>query len=40
VSELALRRSDFTATLDRDGFPALMKSIEGKIADLAAGKAT
>jgi len=40
VSEVALRRSDFTATLDREGFPALMKSIEGKIADLAAGKAT
>ena len=40
VSELALRRSDFTATLDREGFPALLQSVEGKIADLAAGKAT
>lgn len=40
VSELALRRSDFTATFDREGFAALLKSIDGKIADLAAGKAT
>lgn len=40
VSELALRRSDFSATLDRDGFPALVRSLETKIADLAAGKAT
>ena len=40
VSELALRRSDFTATLDREGFPALLKSIDAKNADLAAGKAT
>ena len=40
VSELALRRSDFTATFEREGFGALLKSIETKIADLAAGKAT
>jgi len=38
VSELALRRSDFTATLDREGFPALMTNLDGKIADLRAGK--
>jgi phospholipid transport system substrate-binding protein len=38
VSELALRRSDFTAILDRDGFPALARSVEAKIADLEAGK--
>jgi hypothetical protein len=38
VSELALRRSDFTAILERDGFPALVKSVEAKIADLQAGK--
>jgi phospholipid transport system substrate-binding protein len=38
VSELALRRSDFTATMDREGFPALIANLEGKIADLAAGK--
>jgi len=38
VSELALRRSDFTALLDREGFPALIASVEAKIADLRAGK--
>jgi phospholipid transport system substrate-binding protein len=38
VSELALRRSDFTAVLDRAGFPALIKSVQQKIADLEAGK--
>jgi phospholipid transport system substrate-binding protein len=38
VSELALRRSDFTALLDREGFPALVASVEEKIADLRAGK--
>jgi phospholipid transport system substrate-binding protein len=38
VSELALRRSDFTAILDRDGFAALVRSVEAKIADLQAGK--
>jgi phospholipid transport system substrate-binding protein len=38
VSELALRRSDFTAILDREGFPALARSVEAKIADLEAGK--
>ena len=38
VSELALRRSDFTAILDRDGFAALVRSVEAKISDLQAGK--
>lgn len=38
VSELALRRSDFTAILDRQGFPALLSSIDAKVADLRAGK--
>jgi phospholipid transport system substrate-binding protein len=38
VSELALRRSDFTAILDRQGFPALLESVDVKIADLRAGK--
>jgi phospholipid transport system substrate-binding protein len=38
VSELALRRSDFTAILDRQGFPALLTSIDAKVADLRAGK--
>lgn len=40
VSELALRRSDFTATLEREGFAGLVASVRSKIADLAAGKAT
>jgi phospholipid transport system substrate-binding protein len=39
VSELALRRSDFASTLERDGFDALATVINGKIADLAAGRA-
>ena len=38
VSELALRRSDFTAILDREGFPALLANLDAKIADLRAGK--
>jgi phospholipid transport system substrate-binding protein len=38
VSELALRRSDFTAILDREGFPALIANLDGKIAELRAGK--
>jgi phospholipid transport system substrate-binding protein len=38
VSELALRRSDFTAILDRQGFPALMANLDAKVADLRAGK--
>ena len=39
VSELALRRADYTAVVERDGFEGLVKTMEGKIADLAAGKA-
>lgn len=38
VSELALRRADFTAVLDRDGFPGLVVSVEAKLAELAAGR--
>lgn len=38
VSELALRRSDFSATLEREGFDALVKSVDGKVADLASGR--
>jgi phospholipid transport system substrate-binding protein len=40
VSELALRRSDYTSVLERDGFEALVTTIRGKIDDLAAGRAT
>lgn len=38
VSELALRRSDFTAILDRQGFPALLASVDAKVDDLRTGK--
>ena len=39
VSELALRRSDYTSTLERDGFEGLVTTVRAKIADLAAGRA-
>jgi phospholipid transport system substrate-binding protein len=39
VSELALRRSDFTSVLERDGFEGLVTTIGGKIGDLAVGRA-
>lgn len=40
VSEVALRRSEYTAVLGRDGFDGLVTSIEGKIAALeTAGRA-
>jgi phospholipid transport system substrate-binding protein len=39
VSELALRRADYTSALERDGFAALVATIRGKIDDLAAGRA-
>jgi phospholipid transport system substrate-binding protein len=38
VSELALRRSEYSSVIKRDGFDALLASLEQKIADLAAGK--
>ena len=38
VSELALRRSDYSSVLQRDGFDALVTTVRGKIADLAAGR--
>jgi phospholipid transport system substrate-binding protein len=38
VSELALRRSDYSSVLQRDGFDALVTSVRGKIGDLAAGR--
>jgi phospholipid transport system substrate-binding protein len=34
VSELALRRSEYSSTLKRDGFASLVRSVEDKIADL------
>ena len=38
VSELALRRSDYTAVLERGGFEALLTTVRGKISALAAGR--
>jgi phospholipid transport system substrate-binding protein len=39
VSELALRRADYTALLEKNGFEALTKTMQQKLADLAAGAA-
>jgi phospholipid transport system substrate-binding protein len=39
VSELALRRSDYTSVLEREGFDALVTTVRAKIVDLAAGRA-
>ena len=38
VSELALRRSDFSALVAREGFDSLIANVDGKVADLASGK--
>jgi phospholipid transport system substrate-binding protein len=37
ISELATRRSEFTAVLQRDGFPGLLATLERKTAAQAAG---
>ena len=37
VSEIALRRSEYSSVLKRDGFPALMDAVEKRVAALAAG---
>ena len=39
VSELALRRADYTSVLQREGFEALVEIMRARIADLAAGRA-
>jgi len=39
VSELALRRAEYSAEIEREGFDALLRALEEKIAALAAGKA-
>ncbi len=39
VSELALRRSDYSSVLERDGFGGLAEVVRSRIADLAAGRA-
>lgn len=38
VSELALRRSEYSSVIKRDGFEKLLATLEEKIADLATGK--
>jgi len=38
VSELALRRSEYSSVIKRDGFDALIEDLEEKIAELAAGE--
>lgn len=38
VSELALRRSEYSSVLKREGFEALVASLNRKIADLASGR--
>jgi phospholipid transport system substrate-binding protein len=38
VSELALRRADYTALLEKDGFEALAKTMQQKVSDLAEAK--
>lgn len=40
VSELALRRSEYSAVLRRDGFEKLLAVVEAKTADYASGKLT
>jgi phospholipid transport system substrate-binding protein len=37
VSELSLRRSEYSSTVKREGFDALMAAVEKKLADFAAG---
>lgn len=38
VSELALRRSEYSSVLKRDGFEKLLEVVNAKIADTAAGR--
>jgi phospholipid transport system substrate-binding protein len=38
VSEVAMRRADYTSVIERSGFPVLVDTIRDKIADLAAGR--
>ena len=39
VSQLALQRSDYTSVLERQGFDALVATMQARITDLAAGRA-
>ena len=36
MSELALRRSEYSSALKREGFASLLESVEAKIMDLKA----
>jgi phospholipid transport system substrate-binding protein len=38
ISQLALRRAEYVAVIERDGFAALLDALSGKIADLEAGR--
>ena len=38
VSELALRRSEYSSVIKRDGFEALLVNLQRKIDELASGK--
>ena len=38
VSELALRRSEYSSVLKRDGFDQLLQTVDAKVADYASGK--
>jgi phospholipid transport system substrate-binding protein len=38
VSELALRRSEYAAVLQRDGFDSLLRIVEERITELSVGK--
>jgi phospholipid transport system substrate-binding protein len=38
VSELALRRSDYSSVLKRDGFEKLLQTVDAKVDDYASGK--
>jgi phospholipid transport system substrate-binding protein len=38
VSELALRRSDYSSVLKRDGFDQLLQTVDAKVADYASGR--
>jgi len=40
VSELALRRSEYSSLIQREGFAALMKALNERIDELASGKVT
>jgi hypothetical protein len=40
VSELALRRSEYSALVQREGFKALLAKLDERIADLARGPST